>query len=243
MGKIQNKSDAYKLYRLMSACFAVAYSVYCFVILPLYFSVDANIDFSDGVLPELIGYLGVAVENIAIFLFYGIMIFGIYRFGYSAFRGLFAVFGLAATYKYTVNVIVSWIRSGAIPTTWVWDIVSVVYYAALELFMLWIVTVAVRKIIGQGRGQDVMFNKLYDSSNCLMRSAMACSIVTIAVKVFGNVVNDIMLLVDYGFSGYISLLGGVILNYVSALLIGVICYAVAAFTAAQLMAKCEKTAA
>ena len=240
MKKVQNNKTQGGLYGLTALCFAIAYSVYCFGILPLYFSLDANVDFSRGVLPDLVGYLGVAVENFAIFVFYGVLIYGIYRFGYRMIGGSFGVFAAASVYKYLVNVIMSWVREGAVPSTWGWDLINVVYYAAFEILMLWIVVAIVRRIIARSRGQEIDLSKLYDRSNCLMRSALACALVTLGVKLFGNVVNDVAFIVVYGFDDYFSMIGGVLLNYLSAAILGVICYAVSAFVTVQLFSKYTK---
>lgn len=237
MKKVQNNKTQGRLYGLTALCFAIAYSVYCFGILPLYFSLDANVDFSRGVLPDLVGYLGVAVENVAIFVFYGVLIFGIYRFGYRMIAKSFLVFGVAAAYKYLANVIMSYVRYGAVPATWGWDAFNVVYNTALELLMLWIVTSIVRRIIARSRGQELDCSRLYDRSNFLMRSVLVCAIVTVGVKTFGNIVNDVILIVGYGFEVYFSMIGGVLLNYLSALILGALCYALTALVTVRLFLK------
>jgi hypothetical protein len=202
------------------------------VILPIYFSLDANVDFSGGVLPELVGYLGKALENMAVFVFYGVMIYGIYRFGYKAFRGVSWIFCIATVYKYTCNVIMSWVRYKVIPSTWGWDLFNVVYYTVFELIMLWIIVAIIKRIIARGAREDrseLCFSGVYDKTNYLMRSALVCGIVTAAVKIFGNLVNDIYYIAESGFSEYFSIIGGALLNYLSAAILGVICYAVSAF--------------
>lgn len=221
-----NNKAARKLYGLVALFFAVAYSIYCFAVLPLYFSLDANVDFANGFLPDAVGYLGLAIENVAIFTFYGILICGIYRFGYYGFRGIVGVFAAATAYKYTANMLMSWVRGGAIPTTWIWDIVDVVYYTALELVMLWIIIAIVRRLIANSRQQIPTFAKLYDKTNPLMRSALVCSIVTVCVKVLGNLVNDVIFIAEYGFDQYFASCISVIFNYISVLLLGLVCYTV-----------------
>lgn len=226
--KVIEKS-AGKLYGIAALCFAVAYSIYCFAVMPLYFSLAADVDFANGFLPNAIGYLGLAIENVAIFAFYGIMVYGIYCFGYYGFRGIVGVFCAATVYKYSANMIMSWVRSGAIPSTWIWDIVDVVYYTVLELVMLWIIIAIVRRLIARSREQTPTFGKLYDKTNPLMRSALVCSIVTVCVKVFGNLINDVIFIVEYGVVQYFASCISVILNYLAVLLLGVVCYAVSLF--------------
>ena len=229
MKENNNKMGARKLYGLAAACFAVAYSLYCFAILPLYFRLDSDVDFAGGFLSDAVGYIGVAVENLAIFAFYGFLICGIYRFGYYGFRGIVGVFAAASAYKYAANMLMSWVRGGALPTTWIWDVVNIAYYTALELLMLWIVIAIVRRLIARSREQTPVFEKLYDSSNPLMRSALVCSVVTVCVKAFGNLINDIIFIVEYGFMSYLGSIISVLLNLASVLLLGVVCYAVSLF--------------
>ena len=228
------------LYITASLCFAIAYSVYCFVILPLYFSLEANVNFADGILPELVGYLGTAIENVAIFVFYGIVIYAIYRFGYKASRGVIAVFAAAAVYKYSANVVMTWVRYKVIPSNWGWDLFNVAYYTAFELIMLLIVLAIVKRIIARGRSEEqgeLSFSGAYDKTNYLMRASLVCGVVTASVKAFGNLINDIFYIADYGISEYFTIFGGVLLNYVSALILGVVCYAVSAFVAAHKYSK------
>lgn len=241
MKKVQNKNATSKLYWLCALCFGAAYSLYCFVILPLYFSLDANVDFSRTVLPNLVGYVGTALEHIAVFVFYGVIIYGIYRFGYKPMRGMYAVFCASAVYKYLANMLMSWIRDGAVPTTWGWDLFNVVYYTAFELIMLWITVAIVKRKLLRAREQSIDPERLYDKSNCLMKSAFAAGAVTFGVKAFGNLVNDITCIIEYGFEKYFLIFLDVVLNYVSALVLGVLCYAISAFVSAQLYLKQLKT--
>ena len=233
MKEKMNDKAAHKLYGISALCFAIAYSVYCFAILPLYFRLDANVDFANGFLPNAIGYIGSAVENVAIFVFYGILICGIYHFGYYGFRGIVGVFAVATVYKYTANMFMSWVRGGAVPTTWIWDIVNIVFYTALELLMLWIIIEIVRRMIAGSRQQTPEFVKLYDKTNPLMRSALVCSIVTVSVKVLGNLINDVIFVVEYGLGSYFESCISVVFNYLSVLLLGVVCYAVSLLVIAR----------
>ena len=222
MKENNNKKACRRLYGISALCFAIAYSLYSLVILPLYFRLDSNVDFAGGFLPDALGYIGLAIENIAIFVFYGILISGIYHFGYYGFRGIVGVFTAATVYKYTANVLMSWVRGGAIPTTWIWDLVNIVYYTALELIMLWIVIAIVRRLIASSRDEIPTFERFYDKTNPLMRAALVCSIVTVSVKMFGNVVNDAIFVIEYGFARYLESGISVLLNYLSVVLLVIV---------------------
>ena len=96
---------------------------------------------------------------------------------------------------------------------------NVFFYTALELLQLFIVFLFVRNVItlytekrdmrlraartagyeGEATTQDVYpFDRLYDRSNCLLRSAFICALITVIAKVIGSVVSDVWLIVLYG---------------------------------------------
>ena len=86
MKRQTKNADVGRLCSLCVWCFAAMYSLQCFVLSPLYFSLYSNVELYDTVLPVIVQYAGIAVELIAISVLYGAMIYGVFKFGQNSVR-------------------------------------------------------------------------------------------------------------------------------------------------------------
>ncbi|MBE6583420.1 MAG: hypothetical protein E7649_00370 [Ruminococcaceae bacterium] len=217
-----------KLYVIISLCFAIAYALCCFVLSPLGLSLDANVVFAKTVLPAIVRYLGIGIELVSISVFYGVMIYGMYRFGPWKFRGCVGIFAVATVCKYLANTVMSWATyDAAIPRDWPWDLATVAFYTALEMLQLWIIIAIVRRKIEKSNDKDLLpFSKVYDKGNALMRCAKACGVVTVIAKLFGRIANDAWAMILSGPPQKVVTVISMLINYLSVAVLGVICYAV-----------------
>lgn len=224
----QNK-DANKLHLLCAGCFTVLYGLYCFVLSPIYFSLNSNVAFYDTVLPVIVQYAGIALELVAVSVLYGALIWEMFKMGKSDVRPFVSVFAVATALKYSSNVVVTWITYGIIPRTWIWDVANVVFYTALEMIQLWIVIAILKALMSKEGNCDLPFSSLWNRGNKLMKGALACGIITVAVKAFGRFCDDLWAIIISGLPNRPITYLLMLLSYASTILLGVICYAVVLF--------------
>lgn len=137
-----------RIYTVELVSFAVLFSLCCFAILPLYFSISADVMYSDGAIPEILGYLNSVLELAAIAVGYAAIAYGAYRFGLGSFKGGIGIFAAATGAKYLLNTFMTWITvEGSLPRSWGWDIADSVFYFALECLQLFVFVLLVYRFI------------------------------------------------------------------------------------------------
>ena len=196
-----------KLYLFSAITLATLYTLNGLVVSPIYIGVINDIMYDGSVLVDVLFYLRRLLELVAVAAAYAVMIYGIYRFSLSSFKGGVGIFMGATLYKYSLNTIVDWITNGSIPKSWPVDILYVMYYSILELLQLALVLVIVCSLISrhwkavefcQKVGKTHLIpeifplKKLYDKENCLLRSVLACSIVILLISLMTQAINDIL---------------------------------------------------
>lgn len=196
-----------KLYLFSTVALVAIYTLNGLVVSPIYIGVINNIMYDGSALVDVLFYLRRLLELVAVAVAYAVLVYGIYRFTLSGFKGGVGIFIGATLYKYSLNAIVDWINNGGIPTTWLIDILYVLYYSILELLQLALVLAIVCALISRhwkavefckkvGKTDLVPeifpFKKLYDKENCLLRSTLACSIVILLISLMTQAINDIM---------------------------------------------------
>jgi len=221
---------------------AVIYSLNSFLLLPIGRILNDNVLYVDSALPMIIGYVAEFAESIAVAIIYGLMLTNLY-FGRKN-GGVFVIFASLTAYKYLADTAMSWVEAGKVAELWIWEIVDVIYFTGLEVVLLLIVLTVSRKImegysderilaqrVFEKTGEKVEyqrvypFKKLYDRTNCLLRAVGACALLTVAAKLLGELVNDVMYILSYGFPKQWITWVYMIVNYASKLLFGIISYA------------------
>ncbi len=240
-----------KLYLIMAIIMGAAYTVYCFAISPALIFVGSDIAFEGTVLPTLLEYLGKLVEILAVSAAYALILCGAFELLSENFKGGLLVFSLVTLYKYAGNVAMSWIMNGSIPVLWIWDVVNVIFFTALEAIQLLIVWAIVRHFAAKTRvGADAKgktaltegcdwypFGKFYDGGNPCLKATFYCSLTVVCSKLFGRIVNDIYSLLLGGLPEKAVTWAVMSAYYLFELLFGVICYVVMVFTVTKLMDK------
>ena len=196
-----------KLYLFSTITLAAIYTLNGLVVSPIYIGVLNDIMYDGSVLVDVLFYLRRLLELVAVAMAYAIFIYGIYRFTLSGIKGGVGIFIGATLYKYSLNTIVDWVNNGGIPTTWLVDILYILYYSILELLQLALVLAIVCSLISRHwRAIEFCkkvekthlipeiypFKKLYDKANCLLRSVLACSIVILLISLMTQAINDIL---------------------------------------------------
>lgn len=230
-----------KLYAVGGAAIFSLYSLLCFVISPIYVATVNDIAYDDTIVPELLSYLGVMVELMAIAIFYAVLILGIHKFCLSKFRGGIVLFILATLYKYSINVLMDWLKNGSIPREWFIDVANVLFYCLLEAIQLVLILFIAKRILTKAQDtkyaatDKISFVGLYNSNNPFMRSALACSLVVALSKILGLLINDVMTMAISGLPEKAGTVGLMILAYLSNVLLGFLCYVVLLFVIMKLV--------
>lgn len=222
-----------KLYLAAVIIFAVAYSLYCFVILPAYVDVQNNIAYDETITPDLLNYLGTIVSLLAVASFYAIVVYGLRKFCLSEAKGFILVFVLATLYKYSTNLLMEWGRDGKIPREWLIDIIFLVGYCVLEVIPFTAILLIVNSIMNRHRekvklcekwGKPIAelypFRSVFDKTNPLMCSAMVCAVTEMIVRLIMKAASDIMTIVS------VNNVLIMVLDYLSVLVFSVLCYCV-----------------
>lgn len=241
-----------KLCLVSAVSFAVLYTLYCFAVSPLYIGAVGNVAYSETLVPDLLYYLGRLLELVAISISYASVIYGIYALGRARSKVCSFIFLLATLYKYTANMVVSWLYAGGVSEEWIWDLINVLFYTLLEAIQLGVILLLVHPVITKFKqrnqvlakaGQPMSvypFQKLYDKSNCLMKSAMIAAVVVFVSKIFGQLVNDIYYILVSGLPKEANTSILMAVSYISNLLFGLICYIATMFTLMKIAEKSEK---
>lgn len=225
----KDKNFKKKLYVAFAIAGIVLYGLYCFVLLPSYFTVVNDIAY-DKVVSEILYFVGRVVEILAISGFCATVIYGVYRFGASNFLGGYFIFCGMSLYKYTANVAVDWITEGSIPVDFWQDILFAVGYAVGEIVPYVIAFFIVRGIIKNYREEASLLQKadrgnkplpfegLFGFSNCLLSSAFVCAVTVLVTKLGGQLIYDLQTVV------FVTNVPLMILDYLTNVIFAVLCY-------------------
>ena len=218
-------SPTRQLYAVAAISFAVLYALCVFVLEPTYNGALADVAVNSAVV-SLLRILCVIFEHLAIYICYATVILGVYRFGKRILRGFIGIFALASAFKYLAKTAISWSYSGAIPLKWYADIVDVVYFVALEVAQFIIVAALVKQALRKAEksDSDTAFVKLYDKKNPLMKSAAVAAATVFAIRLFLQVMNDVITIAMSGAPSRPVTWVMMILTYLSTLIVGLLCY-------------------
>lgn len=219
-----------KLYIIAAVAFAVLYSLNSFIIEPFYISALYNIEYDGSVLLDVLDYLSDIVEMLALSLFYAVLAYAMYRLGNKKVRGMILLFIAANMYKYTCNVIMTWVDEGRVPLEWYIDLLNAVFFTAAEMISFAIVWLIMYGFIQSYRARQESLIKvgkservfplvgIYNKKNCLMNSALWTSVAILILKLFGQLINDIVTVKE------ILNVHLMLLSYGSNIIFGILCY-------------------
>ena len=222
----------------------LAYAVCCFLLSPVLSILTEDVVFADTILPMLVDVVKDAIEIAAVSMCYAAIIFSVYCFGARSAFKIAIVFFIATFFKYTANITIGWMLGGGVSELWAWDIVNIVFYTLLESAQIVILFFISKGIIeayqkkaaaieinksilaekSNTEGNILPFKQIYDRNNCLMRSALICGIVTAVVKSIGMLLDDLWLIIAFGAPKELVTVLKMLLNYVSGIIPGALCY-------------------
>ncbi len=240
--QITNKRIKSRLFRLLLLTCIPLFSLYCFVLAPLYTYTCADIIYAVTVIPELLGFALDIVDILAYSACFSIVIYSVYRLSLRASFGIISTVCAAIFFKYTANLVMSFILDGAVITS---DIPSVVIYFALDLVWLSVITAISNAIIKRyhkkraelnkasllylskpdASSNAFPFKKFIDINNPLQLSALIMGAVMGGVHMGTRVIYDLF----YGLPTSLADALWMITYYVSDIVSAVVMYAIALF--------------
>ncbi len=226
----KNKNNGKRICVFTIVAGAILYTLYCFVIAPAYISSLNNVAYEGSLMPDILNYLGRAVEVVAMSLCYALAAFRVYSFGKEGLGGAFGIYLSLGAYKYVANMLYGWTVEGGAPVLWYFDLLFALLYLVLETLLFGVVCLIFIRIFENyhqrsrilaraGREESVYpFVKLYDKSNPLLKAALASALALLIPKLLGQIINDAIQIVE------ITNLPLMILSYFLNIIFGVLGY-------------------
>ena len=218
--------------------FAVCYAIYCFAVMPLVQVLESNVAFENSVLPAILSYAGRVAELVAMSVSYAVILFCTHRFGAGNARGARLIFAVAAFTKYFLNLAVSWVLDGVIASGWIWDVINVFFFTALEVLLLVIIMAIGKRALRARKGdlEEVYpFRGFFDRANCLMRGALGIALAVFVSKIAGQLINDLYYVLTAGLPKLASTWILMLATYLSYAIFGILCYATVLFVLMKLL--------
>ena len=218
--RIKNKK---RLSRILITSCAVLFSLYCFVLAPLYTYMCADIIYAVTVLPEILDFLISVVDLIAYSICFSTIIYSIYHYKLRGSKKIIATVSIAMLLKYVANFVMTIVTDGGIILQ---DISSVVVFFLLDMIWLTIITFAANSTIKEYIDVPAFpFKKLFDLENPLGRSAFTMAMIMGGVHMATRIIYDVF----YGLpSSFVDALWMAI-YYFSDVVSAFVMYAIAIF--------------
>jgi hypothetical protein len=249
---LKNKTQS-RLIRLLIISSAVLYSLYCFILAPIYTYICSDIVFSVTIVPEILSFILDIVDIIAYAVCFSIIIYSVYRFDLKPSVRIIVTVCAALFLKYTANFIMTIVVDGALNLN---DITSIVIYFVLDVIWLTAITLISNRIIAKHKKKrDVTnkaavsisaklddsynvfpFKKLFDLSNPLQTSALVMGAIMGGVHMLTRIIYDLF----YGLPTSLSDAMWMVTYYLSDVVSGFIMYTVALFIFMRLNSKDDR---
>ena len=210
---------------LLSVSLFVLISLYVFLFAPLYIFFANDVLYMSTVLPELLSVLSSLVDIFVFGIFYGTLLYAIYRFTLKKSFHLIIIFGGAVFYKNVGNLLMTFITDG-FPIDPLPDFLNTAIYLILEILQC-IAVIAIGTVILTRAGMHERirmdaaksagklytapeyfpFAKLVNFKNPIQKAAFWMASVPMLVKTLSRAGYDVWFTVMYGFyDGWIDIL-------------------------------------
>ena len=232
-----------RLLRTLVATAALLFSLYCFILAPLYTYMSADVLFSVTVIPEIIKIIMDIIDVLSYSLCFSTIIYSIYKFSLSGSVRLMIVYCAAVLLKYAANVGATFIFDGKVSLETASYVVVYFTLDAAILLTVALIAAGIFKKYKENRAylkkannalgkatpsvEDELFggSKLFVRSNPLHRSALWTGIILSLIKILSRLLFDIA----YGAPSSAADALWMITYYISDILITVIVYAISLY--------------
>lgn len=201
-----------RLTLILSLSLFVTISLYVFVFAPLYVLVSSDVLYQVTVLPTLFDVLR-TVADIAVFgIFYGVILYAVYRFSLRRSIRFLVIYGIGILYKNFGNLLMTFAVDG-IPNDVLFLILSISVYILLEILQTALVVTLAQILISRMEKREAIrmqaaekahktytplsepfpFRKLLDFKNPVQKAAFWMAFVPMAVRVLSRLATDIFI--------------------------------------------------
>ena len=226
MKKAEKQFDLKRRLCLISALsFTILYILSALVLEPIYFGVSSDVSSSD-MLCDVLYYSCLAIERVAVYICYAILIFGAYKLGTKSCRGITLIFLVASLGKYLVKTCVNWAYLGAVPSYWYIDLLDTIWFATLEIIEFLIVKAISSRVVEKKArlGGVAKFEKIYEREDPLLSAALVAAVIVLLSDLVARVLGDAITMIMYGAPEQSVTVWLMILSYLSTVITGVLCY-------------------
>ena len=133
----------------LSLTLFVLISLYVFVIAPLYVKTANHVLYMSTWIPEILSFLLSSVDILVFGIFYGMLLYALYRFKTKKSLTFVLVHIVAILYKYVGNLLMTYATDGVPVSGISFDVISISFYIVLEIaqtgIVLWISSTIIRK--------------------------------------------------------------------------------------------------
>ena len=184
-----------RLYIILALVGVIAYSLYCFAIMPLYnaLAVDYEIGLVNPVLFELGRFGARLFDALSVMLTGAMVIYAVYRFSAAKAVGASLIFVGLSLYKYTASTVFQWIESGYIPSDFLLQIILAIAEAVIWTLPFVVAFFIVNAIVKSFKKSDNVVG-ISGGFLCLLISAAVLSLTVLVVNAGGQLIYDILTL-------------------------------------------------
>ncbi len=218
---VKNRALLRRMLLLLSLGLFLLISLYIFVIAPLYIRFSNDVLYMSTVLPEIFSILLTVVDILVFGLFYGVLLYAVYRFELKMSLPFVYVYVAFILYKYVGNLLMTYLTDGVPKSGITSDVLNIGLYILLELLQTAIVLAVVALILYKAKEREdirleaakkakkdyepsteyLPFRRLLNFKNPLQKTAFWLSFVPMIVHVLQRVYYDILLTIANGFYG------------------------------------------
>lgn len=215
----KNRALYKRMLLLLSLSLFFLISLYVFLIAPFFVKTANHVLYMGTWIPEILSTLLSTVDILVFGIFYGVLLYALYRFKTkTAFAFLLVHIG-AILYKYVGNLLMTYATDGVPISGISFDVISISFYIVLEIaqtsIVFWIASAIVQKarereqirfVAAKKAGKDYVpsceclpFTRLLNFGNPLQRAAIGMAFVPMTVHVLQRLLSDVFQTIVEGF--------------------------------------------
>ncbi len=231
---------------LLSLSLFFLVSLYVFLFAPFFVKTANHVLYMGTLLPEILSVLLSTVDILAFGIFYGMLVYALYRFKTKKALAFVFVYVAVMLYKYVGNLLMTYATDGVPKSGIAFDVMSVAFYIVLELLQTGTVLLIASLIIRRAREREKIrfkaalkagrayepsceilpFTRLLNFKNPLQRAAFWTAFVPMLLHVLQRLLSDVFQTIVDGFYGnpLIDILWMIVYYTLDVVAYGVIVY-------------------
>ena len=209
-----------KMMLLLSLSLFSLITLYILVLAPLYVRFSSDVLYMGTVLPEIFSILLSAIDILVFGIFYGVLLYGIYRFSLKISLPILYLYVGAVLYKNVGNLLMTYITDG-FSSEILTDLLNILIYILLELIQTAVIVLIPTLLLRRAKEQEEVrknaaadakkpyvpvyeyfpFSRLLNFKNPIQKSAFWMAFVPMIVHVLQRAYYDVFYTIVEGFYG------------------------------------------